>query len=235
MKDVTLAATVRTETGKGASRQSRMSGNIPAVVYGPDIKPSQIEVSEKELRTAVKEAHSTSAIFNLEIDGKKSKVIIRDMQRDPVTSTVTHIDFQALSMNKPIHMTVPINITGTAEGVKTEGGILQTTLRELEITCLPKDIPDEIEVEVTELGIGESIHVRDLEVPNVKILTEERRTVVVVAAPTVVKEPEPEEEELAEGELPEGELPEGEVAEGEAAEGKAKTEAPAESDDKKKE
>jgi large subunit ribosomal protein L25 len=232
MKDVTLAATKRTETGKGASRQSRMKGNIPAIVYGPDVEPYQIEVSEKALRIAVKEAHSTSAIFNLEIDGKKSKVIIQEIQRDPVTSIVTHLDFQALSMNKPIHMTIPINVVGLAEGVKTEGGILQTTLRELEISCLPKDIPDEIEVDVSALGIGESIHVRDLEVPNVKILSEERRTVVVVAAPTIVKEPEPEEEELAEGELPEGEVPEGEAAEGEA---KADTDAPAEGDGKKKE
>ena len=97
---------------------------------------------------------------------------------------------------------------------------------------MPKDIPDEIEVDVSALGIGESIHVRDLEVPNVKILSEERRTVVVVAAPTIVKEPEPEEEELPEGELPEGEVPEGEAAEGEA---KADTDAPAEGDGKKKE
>lgn len=232
MKDVTLAVSIRTETGKGASRQSRIAGNIPAVVYGPDIKPYQIEVSEKALRAAVKEAHSTSAIFNLDVNGKKKRVIIRDMQRDPVTSTVTHIDFHAISENKALHLTVPISITGTAKGVKTEGGILQTTLRDLEISCLPKDIPDEIVVDVSELGIGESIHVKDLEVPNVKILTEERRTVVVVAAPTIVKEPVVEEEELAEGELPEGEVPEGEAPEGEAAEGESKESASSKSDEK---
>jgi len=230
MKEVTLAASIRTDTGKGASRQSRMKGNIPAIVYGPDIEPYQIEVSEKTLRAAVKEAHSTSSIFTLDVDGKISKVIIRDMQRDPVTSIVTHIDFHALSMNKPIHLTVPITIVGTAMGVKNEGGILQTTLRDLEISCLPENIPDQIEVNVTELGIGDSIHVKDLEVPNVKILTEKGRTVVVVAAPSIAQEPEPVVSELAEGELPEGE-----VADGETAEGEAKAEGSAEGKDKKKE
>lgn len=230
MKEVTLAASIRTDIGKGASRQSRIKGNIPAVVYGPETKPFQIEVSEKSLRAAVKEAHSTSSIFNLDVDGKVSKVIIREIQRDPVTSVVTHVDFHALSMNKPIHLTVPITITGTAIGVKSEGGILQTTLRDLEISCLPENIPEEIEVDVTELGIGDSIHVKDLEVPNVKILTEKGRTVVVVAAPSIAQEPVAEV-----GELAEGELPEGEVAEGETAEGEAKAEVSPETKDKRKE
>lgn len=199
MKEVTLAAKLRSETGKGAARQLRMAGNIPAVVYGPETEAFSVEVAEKDLRNAVKEATSTSAIFDLDIDGKQNKVIIRDIQRDPVTSKVTHVDFHAISMNKPIHITVPIHITGTAVGVKTDGGILQTVMRELDVSCLPKDIPDHIEIDVDELSIGDSIHVRDIEVPNVTILSEERRTIVVVAAPTVTVEPETEEEEGEEG------------------------------------
>lgn len=217
MKEVTLVATKRSLTGKGAARQARMAGNIPAIVYGPEIEPYSIEVSEKDLRASVKEASSTAALFDLNIDGKVSKVVIRDIQRDPVTLHVTHLDFHAISMNKQLHITVPITFVGEAKGVTIDGGILQTTMRDIEISCLPKDIPELIEVDVTELGIGESIHVRDLEIPDATILSEERRTVVVVAAPTVVKEPEPEEGEEVEGE--------GEAVEGEAA---AEGETPAE-------
>lgn len=217
MKEVALAASSRQAKGKGAARQSRMAGNIPAVVYGPEIDPISIEVSEKALRAAVKEASSLSAIFDLNIDGKTNKVLIRELQRDPITLQVTHIDFHAISMNKPIHLTVPITITGTAMGVKTEGGILQTTMREVEISCLPKDIPDKVEIDVTQLMVGDSIHVRNLEIPNVEILSEETRTIVVVQAPTVIAEPTTAEG--AEGE--EGE----EAAEGAAAEGEGEAEA----------
>jgi large subunit ribosomal protein L25 len=198
-------------------------GNIPCVVYGPEIDPRSIEVSERAFRSAWKEAAGTSAIFNLDVDGTATKVIIRDLQRDPVTSHVIHIDFHAISMNKPLNLSVPIRLVGTARGVKTDGGILQTTMRELEISCLPADIPEMVEVDVSDLGIGESVHVRDLNVPNAKILDEIQRTVVVVAAPTVVKVDEPTEEELAEAEAAEAaegaEGAEGAPAEGEAAEG----------------
>lgn len=225
MKAVELTATRRTGTGKGVARQTRMTGNIPGVVYGPEIEPISVVVAEKDLRAAVKEASSISALFDLDVDGSKNKVIIREVQRDPVTSRVTHVDFHAISMTKPINVTVPINFTGTAFGVQSEGGILQTTLRELEISCLATDIPESIDVDVTELNIGDSIHVRDLDLGNVNILTDEQRTLVVVAAPTIVKEPEPEAEEgeLLEGEEgAEGEGAEG--AEGEAAEGDKKEE-----------
>lgn len=218
MKEVSLAASPRTTHGKGPARRGRKEGNIPGVVYGPEVKPIPIELTEGAFRAAIKEAAGTSAIFNLEVDGKVNKVVIRDIQRDPLTSHVLHVDFHAISMNKPLHLSIPIRLTGTARGVKTDGGILQTTLRELEISCLPADIPEHVDVDVSDLGIGDSIHVRDLNVPNAKILDESQRTVVVVAAPTVVKVETPAEEaaELAEGEEA------AEVAEGEEAEaGKA--------------
>ena len=197
MREVTLAAVRRDKTGKGAARQARMVGNIPAVVYGPEIEPYPIEVSEKALRAAVKAASSASAIFDLEIDGKKNKVLIRDIQRDPITSHVTHLDFHAISMNKPINVMVPLHFIGLADGVKNEGGILQTTMREIEISCLPKDLPEHIEIDVTKLQVGDSIHVRDLQVGDIKILAEEQRTIVVVAAPTVAEVVKTEGEEEA--------------------------------------
>ena len=200
MKEVALAASSRQARGKGGARQSRMAGNIPAVVYGPETDPLPIEVSEKDLRSAVKEASSMSAIFDLNVDGKNNKVLIRELQRDPITLKITHIDFHAISMNKPINLNIPLTIIGTAEGVKVEGGILQTTMREVEISCLPKDIPDKVEIDVSELNVGDSIHVRDLEIPNATILAEEQRTIAVVQAPTVIVEPTVEGEELEEGE-----------------------------------
>jgi len=221
MKEVSLAASPRATFGKGPARRGRRGGNIPGVVYGPEVKPMAIELTERAFRAAIKEAAGTSAIFNLDVDGTVNKVVIRDIQRDPLTSHVLHVDFHAISMNKPLHLSVPIRLTGTARGVKTDGGILQTTMRELEISCLPADIPEHVDVDVTDLGIGDSIHVKDLNVPNAKILDELQRTVVVVAAPTVVKVETPAEEaaELAEGEEA-AEAAEGEAEEGAKAEDK---------------
>lgn len=232
MKEVTLAASPRASVGKGPARQARMRGSIPAVVYGPEVEPMPVEVDVHAFRTAIKAAGSTSAILNLKVNGKTNKVIIREIQRDPVTSNVMHIDFHAISMTQPIHVAVPIRFVGTARGVKTEGGILQTTMRELEVSCLPAQIPDRIEVDVAELGIGDSIHVRDLEIPDVKILSELRRTVVVISAPTVVKvEAEAAEEEV---EAEAAEVAEGaEEAEGAAEEG-AKADQKGEKEEKKR-
>lgn len=219
MKEVSLSVSLREKTGKGAARQSRMAGNIPGVIYGPEVQPMSIEVSEKDLRRAVKEAGSSSAIYQLAVNGKSTPVIIRDLQRDPLTSKVTHVDFHAISMNKPLHITVSLNIVGIPNGVKADGGIMQIVVREIDIACLPKDIPDSVDIDVSALEVGDSIHVRDLEIPNAKILTEERRTVLVVNAPTVVildtpAEGEEEGEEGVEG--AEGAEGEG-AAEGEAA------------------
>ncbi|MCP4684096.1 MAG: 50S ribosomal protein L25/general stress protein Ctc [bacterium] len=227
MKEIAIAATARPETGKGSARRTRREGNIPAVVYGPEIEPMVLAVPEREFRAAMKAADSSS-ILNLNVDGKENRVILRELQRDPVTNKVVHMDFHAISMTKPINISLPIKFIGTPIGVKTDGGIMQATMRELEISCLPANIPDDFEVDVAELGIGDSIHVRDLEIPDVEILTPERRTVVVISAPTVIKSEDTEgEEEGEEGvEGVEGEGVEGEGAEGAAPEGaEAKTEA----------
>lgn len=237
MKEVTLTASARSSVGKGAARQSRFAGNIPGVVYGPEIDPFTVEINEKVFRSAIKEAHGTTALFNLEVNGKTNKVIIREIQRDPVTSSVMHIDFHIISMKKPIHISIPIKIKGTAKGVKTDGGILQTTLHEVEISCLPTDIPEFVEIDVSELSIGDSIHVKNLNIPKATILSEESRTVVVIAAPTIIKVDEPvaEAEELAEGEEAAAEGAEGAPAEGDAKEGaKAEGKTEEKKDEKKK-
>ncbi len=163
----------------------------------------------------MKSASGGGTIFDLDIEGTSNKAIVRDIQRDPVTSNIIHIDLFAISMSKPISISVPVTYVGDPIGVKTDGGIMQVTLRELDISCLPANIPDTVDIDVSELGIGEALHVSDLSIPDVKVLTEERRTMVVISAPTVIKaEVTAEDEEGLEGE--EGE--EGaEATEGEAA------------------
>ena len=221
MREIPISIERRPEVGKGFARRTRMAGRIPGVVYGPEIDPIPVAVEERAFRAAMKTATSGS-ILNLNLDGKETKAVLRYMQRDPVTNRVMHVDFHAISMNRPINVSIPINFTGTPVGVKVDGGIMQTTMRELEISCLPTDIPDQLEVDVSELGIGDSIHVQDVELEKVNILTELQRTIVVISAPTVIKaEATAEEEEAVEGE-------EAEAAEGAEA-------APAEGEAEKKE
>ena len=228
MREIPLTASRRSETGKGAARRSRREGLIPGIVYGPEIEPFQVAVTEGDLRTAVRAAIGTTSIFNLSVDGQETKVLLREIQRDPVTSHVVHVDFHAISMNKPIDLRYPIHYVGTPAGVKS-GGIQQTVMRELEIKCLPANIPDKIEVDVTPLEIGDAIHVSDLDIPNVEVLSDPQRTIVVVSAPTVIKSVEEEEAEEGvegeEGEEAEGEEgEEGEAKEGEEGEKKEKSE-----------
>ena len=207
MREIPITVARRSKVGKGFARRARMAGDIPGVVYGPDIDPIPVAVEEREFRAAMRDATSSS-ILNLNLDGKETKAVLRDMQRDPLTNRVLHVDFHAISMNRPIHVSIPIKFTGTPVGVKVDGGIMQTTMRELDISCLPANIPDDLQVDVTELGIGDSVHVQDVSIDNVDILSEARRTIVVISAPTVIKA-EAAEEEVAEGEEAEAEAAEG--------------------------
>lgn len=221
MEAIRLSAEKREEVGKGAARKIRVNGQIPAVLYGPETKPRPLAVNSRELAALLRTHGGSSRLINLNIDGEKRsrKVIIRELQRDPVRGDLEHIDLYQVSMKKKLTMTAPISLTGTPEGVKL-GGIMQHVIRELDIACLPSDIPDRIEVDVSALEIGDSIHVRDLSVGTVDILTNPARTIVTVVPPTVIKVEEPVAAEVAE---------EAEVAEGEeAAEAEAKPEDKAE-------
>ena len=219
MKEIVLAAETRAGVGKGPARQSRRDGRIPAVIYGPETEPKAIAINQKAFKTAIRSASVGSALLDLDIDGKMSKVIMREVQRDPITSEVIHIDFHAVSMTKPINVAVPIHVVGSAIGVKRDGGILQINMRELEVLCLPNQIPERIDVDVTELAIGDSIHVENLTLPeDIHVVPDPSQTVLVIGAPTVVKVDEPTEEEAAAAAAAEAE----EAAEGaeEGAEGK---------------
>ena len=222
MREIPITVQRRHDKGKGVARQIRMAGRIPGVVYGPETDPIPVSVEEREFRTAMRHA-SSGSILNLSLDGKETKAVLREMQRDPVTSRVLHIDFHAISMNKPIHVAIPIHFVGTPVGVKVDGGIMQATMREIEISCLPINIPEHLEVNVSELRIGDSIHVGNVSIPNATILADAQRTIVVISAPTVIK---------AEAAAVEAEAAAVEGAEGVAAEG---AEAAAEGEAGKKE
>ncbi len=229
MKETTITAKMRPDRRKGPARRTRQEGYIPGVVYGPETQPFGVAIEQREFHAAMKAVEGTS-IINLDVEGQKTKVVIREIQRDPITSNVIHLDFHAISMNKPINVSVPIRFIGTPVGVKTDGGIMQVTMRELAVSCLPADIPEHVEVDVTDLHIGDSVHVQDLSIPGTRIVSEPQRTVVVIAAPTVMKvevTAEEEEAEAAEAAAAEEEA----LAESEAAQ--SEEEAPKEKEKEK--
>jgi large subunit ribosomal protein L25 len=231
MEAIKLTATKREGTGKGDARKLRATGFIPGILYGPEIDPAPISINALELGALYRQQGSSSRLINLDFNGEKNgrMVIIREVQRDPVTGVFRHVDLYQVSMTKKLNITARITLVGTPAGVKL-GGILQHITRDLEISCLPSDIPDKIEVDVSELEIGDSVHVKDIVLDKVEILTNASRALATVVPPTVVKTAAEEAAEAAEAE--EGE----EVAEGEeAAEGEGKEEAGAEAKPKKEE
>jgi large subunit ribosomal protein L25 len=222
MKEIDLKAAKRDNTGKGFNRRLRDEGFVPGVVYGPDAEPLPVQVNYRELYRLM-HGMPMSTIINLDIDGidgPARKVLIRELQKDPVSGDLLHLDFLNISMDHAITITVAVTTVGIPEGVKNFGGVVQNILREIEVSCLPTAIPDNIEIDISHLNIGESIHVSDLKLENVNVLTEAVRTIVTISAPTVIKEVAAEEavegEEGAEGEAKEGEAKEGEAKDGDA-------------------
>lgn len=219
MDEIKLIAERRDGVGKGTARKLRARGLMPGVVYGPETEAQPVSINIKELAALLRAQGGTGKLIDLNLNNEKEprKVIIRELQREPVTGGYEHVDFYQVSMKKKLNMTVRVHLTGTPEGVKL-GGILQHILRDLEIACLPIDIPDRIELDVSKLEIGDSIHVSHIQLDKVDILTPPVRTIVTVVPPTVIKVAE-----AAAGEGAEGEAAEGEAAEG-AAEGEEKKE-----------
>ncbi len=207
MAENTLAVELREGTGKGVARRLRATGRVPAVVYGhgkesvsltldPAVLEGMLRKSQAGMNTLLELAGDTA------ISGKT--VLVKELQRDPVSGFVVHADLFEIDTTERISVSVPVHLTGSAEGVKM-GGLIDHVLREIELDCLPSAIPDEFLVDVTNLIMGEAIHVSDLEVPEgIHIRTHEDLPVVSIVAPTVEEEPEVEEgaEELAEGEEP---------------------------------
>ena len=188
MERIDLEVEIRDVSGKGPARQIRRSGRIPAVLNGRG-KSISLVVDPSLLLQVMHSESGENALINLKMkkgDGKESTVtaILRDFQKDPVTGELLHADLFEVSMTKEIRVRAHLVMEGEAPGVKTERGVLQHNLRDLEIECLPSAIPDHIVVDISKLGVGESIHVRDLLVPEgVKVIDSGDQTIVSVAAP----------------------------------------------------
>lgn len=206
MQTLDLKTTTREGTGKSVTRKLRAEGIVPATLYGIDVEPVNLSVERAELEGLYKGRDSSNFILNLVVDADKSVLaIVRERQRHPVSRQILHVDFQRVSMDRPIHVEIPIHLTGESEGVKTFGGTLEHLLRSVAISCLPANIPDEIIVDISELNVNDSIHVSDLDVPDVEFEAEAARVVVNVAPPRLSTELEESDEEAEGEELAEGE------------------------------
>lgn len=184
----TISARTREGTGKGAARTSRREGRIPGVLYGHGEESVSLSVDANELQKLVHSISIENTIVDLDIGkGEPYKVLIREVQRHPFRDEFIHIDFFHVVMDEKIQVEIPIVLTGTPTGVKNKGGVLDHQLRELEVFCLPGNIPEKVEIDVSDLDIGDSIHVSDIQLPDVEILTELDRAVVAVLAPTVIE------------------------------------------------
>lgn len=190
MLDINITAEERKITTKGAVNQLRRDGIVPGVLYSKEMEPVKFSVSEISLKPVVftTEMH----LVNIKIgENKEIKSILKDVQFDPLTDRIIHVDFQAITVGQVIQLQLPINFVGQAVGVKL-GGTLQQTLNKLDIECLPKHIPESLEIVITDLEVGDSIRVSDVSYENIKILNSEDSTIVSVVAPRS------EEEEVTE-------------------------------------
>jgi large subunit ribosomal protein L25 len=211
-----LVVAARKETGKGVARKLRGAGRIPGVCYGGSASSVPITLDPRALeRLLTRSDAGVNTLIDLKVEGGGEfdgrVVLLKELQRDPVSGRFLHADLYAVDLEQTVSVSVPICLTGIAEGV-TMGGILDQSLRELDLECLPRSIPEEIPVDVTALGLGQSLHVRDLMMPEgVTLISDLDISVVSVVAPAAVEEAAPAEEEvaLAEGEEApaEGEAP----------------------------
>jgi large subunit ribosomal protein L25 len=185
MKKYQLTVTSREGTGRSASRRLRKAEKIPAILYGKHTKPENLAVNAPEFIKLLKEIRGSAALIELKRDaGTAALSFLQEIQRDPITDKYLHLDLQEVKENEKMIINVTIHVVGEAYGVKTEGGILETTSHRLRIRCLPKDLPAFIEVDVAELKVGEAVHVRELKpIAGVEYLDDKNQTVVLCVEP----------------------------------------------------
>lgn len=189
----TLAVEERTGRGKGAARKLRAEGRIPANIYGHGVDSVAIATDAHEFEALTSRISVENTLVELQMGGKSRPVIIREIQRHPYKSQVLHVDFFAIRADEKIKVSVPVRVTGTAAGVKNSGGVLQQALHEVEIDVLPNEIPEAFEIDVSELEIGDSLHISDLDTMGFETAEASERTIVTVQPPRILEEPEEEE------------------------------------------
>jgi large subunit ribosomal protein L25 len=211
MATVKLSVRLRTDLGKQGAKRTRAGGGVPAMLYGEKLENRALSIDARDLRVALATRSGRNVILVIDVEGEEgtTRAVIRDMDRDPVTREILHVDLQRISENRPVVMHVPVVLVGESAAVKEGRGILDHTMRELEVKCLPRDIPEHIEVDVSALEVKHAIHVRDIVVDRLELLDNRDRPVVEVLQPTIFRE--------AVEAVPEGEAAEA-AAEGEGAE-----------------
>jgi large subunit ribosomal protein L25 len=196
-KDITIAAEPREGRGKNEARRLRVKGQTPGVLYGAGLDAVAVAVSPREVNRILRSATGHNTIFNLQINsGDSTPVMLTDWQRDPVKDTLLHVDLKRIDLSKRITIKVPIHMTGDAKGVKLQGGLLEAITREIEIECLPDEIPDMFTIDVTELNLGQSLRASDVPmVGSMKLLSAPEQVLAHVIA--LKAEPVPEAEAAA--------------------------------------
>lgn len=194
MSTATLSASRRADSGKGAARKLRQAEQIPAIIYGHNRAPEMLALPGREVELLLERIAPETTVVELAIDGTTARTLIREIQRHPFKHQILHIDFQELVAGEKVTVDVPLVLVGTAAGVKNTGGVLDQIMREVTVEVDPASIPNHIDVNVTELGLNDSLHVRDLVVPEgAEILDDPDATICVVAPPRVEAEPVPVE------------------------------------------
>ena len=197
-EQVVLQVEPRSETGKGAARRIRASGKIPGNVYGHGAEPTAVQADELQFKALISKISTENTLIDLKVgDGKPKAVLIREIQRHPYRSSILHVDFFEITAGEKIRVAVPVRLEGNPIGVRN-GGILQVIRYELEIECLPREIPSSFEVDISEMEIGDSLHISAIDTGDVTLLDDESLTVCTVVAPKVVEEVVEEVDEFAE-------------------------------------
>jgi large subunit ribosomal protein L25 len=212
---IEVAVEARTERGKNASRRLRARGLVPATLYGLNRDPFAVAVDPRRVEEILRLSSGRNTIFNLTLAGGQQSraVMLRELQRDPLTEKLVHVDFLRVDPTRRIHVKVPVRLLGTPEGVKNEGGVLEFVHREVEVACLPSAIPEHLDVDVTELHNNQHVSVKDLQgLEDVEIIDDPEAILAVVAAPRIeVPEAPPEAVEAAVAEGAEAKPAEGEA------------------------
>jgi len=197
MSVMQLSGSRREKLGKGGARKARAAGEIPAVLYGHGETPVPVAVKARDFDLMLRAHKGGNPIVNLSMNGSEYTALVRAVQYDPITHGIIHIDFQHISLTEAVEVEVAVHLEGVAVGVKDGGGILEQITRHVDVRCLPTDIPSAIHVDVSQLGIGDSIHVSDLQVDQVTILSDPATTIATVVPPTVAEETAAAETEAA--------------------------------------
>jgi large subunit ribosomal protein L25 len=187
MEQVLIKADTRNSTGKGVARKLRAAGRIPAVLYGTNVEPVSITISAREWENITRHM-KRNVIIDMEIQGgaaiDKRPVMVKEIQRDGLGTNIMHIDFFQVSMEQTVEVEVPIHLTGKSKG-EVLGGIVDVHLRSIRVECLPNQIPEDITLDVTELDVGDSIHISDISLPGVKLVEHGEIAILSIIPPTV--------------------------------------------------